>query len=120
MSTRSRSFRVLGLFAILAIVGIFALPVLLRLTLHDPNVRHTDLDTAPADPANPATRPDRLAPDAAMTPEAVLQLLQRRGYREISDPEPRANGAWTAHALKEAGGKRLTLTVDRHGGVTEE
>lgn len=120
MSTRSRSFRVLGLIAILAIVGIFALPVLLRLTLHDPNVRHTDLDTAPADPANPATRPDRLVPDAPMTPETVLQLLQRRGYREISDPEPRANGAWTAHALKEAGGKRLTLTVDRHGGVTEE
>ena len=120
MATRGSSFRVLGLMAILGVVAVFALPVIVPMMMSDQHMRRTDVGAAPADQVNPTARADRPPQDSPMNSAEVLEMLRRQGYLEVSQPEKGANGAWTARALKEAGGRRLTVTVGRNGEVTEE
>lgn len=48
--TDGQSFRVLGLLAILAVVALFAVPVLVRILTPDRHVSQTDIAGAPAAP----------------------------------------------------------------------
>jgi hypothetical protein len=121
MAARGSSFRVLGLMAILAVVGLFTLPVIVPMMMRDPHMRRTDVGAAPADQINPTGRADRLPQNSPLNSAEVLQLLQRQGYLDVSDIAKRGdNGAWTAQAQKKAGGPRLTVTVDRNGEITDQ
>lgn len=120
MAIRGSSFRVLGLIGILAVVGVFTLPVIVPMMMGDPHMRRTDVGSAPPDQVNPTGRPDRLPQNVPLTSAEVLQLLQRQGYLEVSDLAKGDDGTWTAQAQRGAAGRRLTVTVDRNGEIKDE
>lgn len=120
MAIRGSSFRVLGLMGILAVVGIFTLPVIVPMMMSDPHMRRTDVGAAPPDQVNPTGRPDRAPQNAPLTSAEVRQLLQRQGYLEVSDLAQGDDGAWTAQAQRASGGRRLTVTIDRNGEIKDE
>ncbi|HEV2546024.1 MAG TPA: hypothetical protein VGU20_01680 [Stellaceae bacterium] len=50
---------------------------------------------------------------------ARREALRRRGYIDISNPAVQPDGSWTEEAPKEFNGRKVTVIVDRYGGVAE-
>jgi hypothetical protein len=105
-----RKFRVLGLLAILGVVALLSAPVVVPILLTDRYVSRTDIGAAP---------PARVSPALPLTEADAREMLRRRGYVDISDLARDESGAWRAKAAKEANGPKITVSIDRNGGVSE-
>lgn len=119
METGLPIFRVLGLLAILAVIGLYAVPPVVTLLRPDRHVKTTDLAGAPPGQPDPRPTTGALPPRPPLTQAEALETLKQHGYVETSEPRSDGDGGWTTEAAKQFNGPKHMVTVDRAGDVTE-